>query len=135
MRTREYRRIVRRKKINGRKRMISNLAPIYIIAKDANSYMRKIHRAVYEDTGGLLSKHDYGAITSGCPTKTKAKNQYQTHRHKGSYGKAKQYSKHDKVQIESMDIDMNTYFQTNLWTGLVTLRKEVHYGRIFYERS
>lgn len=114
MRTREYRRIVRRKKINGRKRMISNLAPIYIIANDANSYMCKIHRAVYEDTGGLLSKLDYGAITSGCPTKTKAKNQYQTHRHKGSYGKAKQYSKHDKVQIESMDIDMNTYVQTNL---------------------
>ena len=113
MRTREYRRIVRNKKINSRKRMISNLAPIYIVSKDANSYMRKIYRAVYEDTGGLLSKHDYGAITSGCPVKTKAKNQYQTHRHKGSYGKAKQYSRRDKVQIEKMDIEINTYFQRN----------------------
>lgn len=113
MRSREYRRIVRKKKIKSRKRMISNLAPIYIASKDANLYMRKIHRAVYEDTGGLLAKHDYGAITSGCPTKTKAKKQYQTHRHKGSYGKAKHYSRHDKVQIERMVIEINTYFKNN----------------------
>ena len=113
MRTREYRRIVRKKKIISRKRMINNLASIYTDEKYANSYMNKIYRAVYEDKGGLLSKHDYGAITSGCPIKTKAKNRYQTHRHKGSYGKAKQYSKHDKVQLESLDIDMDTYFGAN----------------------
>ena len=109
MRTREYRRAMRKNKINSRKKMIKNLAPIYTIYKSANSYMHKIHRAVYEDTCGLLSKHDYGAITSGCPTKTKAKNQYQTHRHKGSYGKAKNYSRRDKVQIERMEIDIRSY--------------------------
>lgn len=33
--------------------------------------MHKIYKAVYEDIVGLMSKHDYDAITSGC-TKNKS---------------------------------------------------------------
>ena len=68
MGTREYRHIVRKK--ISRKRMIYNLAPIYIISKYANSYMK--NRAVYglgfwlNTTNGYTFEYKYaeGRFTS-----------------------------------------------------------------------
>jgi hypothetical protein len=100
-RTREYRRAVRKRKIEQRKQKIKDVRRFYDEEYE-NGYVhgRKIQSAVFGDKGGLFSKGYYGAIVSG--VKTKTKNACASYRHKGGYGKAVKYSGHDKKQIERM---------------------------------
>ena len=76
----------------------------------AQHYCRrlKIYNALYKDKGGYFSKGYYGAIDS-C-VKTKTKNAYASHRHKGGYGKAIYYSRHDLSQIQLMNLDLKEYY-------------------------
>lgn len=102
-RTRTYRIRMREEKIRRRKEMICTLPSF----KNA-----KIMDAVYSGHGGLLDKGHYGAF--GGNQKTKTRKAYASYRHKGGYGKAKVYSRHDKVQITYMKNAYEEYsFQGN----------------------
>lgn len=125
MRGRLFRRNVRKKKISRRKSMIIRhsltldmpltqslaeqsverqeiLSSFSIGAYVGMGQQMKIFNAVYGNKGGLLAKHDYGALTFGTPEKTKTKRMSASYRHKGSYGQALFYAPHDKRQLERM---------------------------------
>ena len=101
-RTREYRREMRKQKIEQRRMKIKSVRRFYSDEFE-NGYIhgRKIQSAVFGTKGGLLSKGYYGAIVSG--KKTKTKNNYASYRHKGGYGKAIVYSGHDMRKILRME--------------------------------
>ena len=105
-RTRAYRRNARKRKIKQRKQKIKDVRRFYDVIYE-NGYIHgcKIQSAVFGNKEGLLSKGYYGAITSG--VKSKTKNARASYRHKGGYGKAVVYSRHDKKQIEYMKYIMD----------------------------
>ena len=94
-RTRAYRIAVRKRKIEKRKHDIKNFG---------TAFSRKINHALEGNKEGFLSRGHYRAL--GKTRKTKTKNAYASYRHKGGYGKACVYSRHDKIQIIAMDYDM-----------------------------
>lgn len=98
-RTRQYRIDVKNKKIRKRKRDIGNYGSVV--------YNEKLKSAFSGQKEGLFSKCHYGALGSGIKTKTK--NAYASYRHKGGYGKACVYSKHDNVQILYMKQALREY--------------------------
>lgn len=71
----------------------------------------KLYNAAYGSKNGLLSKHDYGAITLGIPVKTKTKKRSASYRHKGSYGPSHRYSLHDQKQISHSNHCMQDYYK------------------------
>ena len=101
-RTIAYRKEMRNKKIKQRKNKIIQL--LYCRCHLTN----KDEEIIYGGKIGYLNKCHYGLLPS--TTKTKAKNGYQTYRHKGEYGKAIRYSRHDKKQILGMNIDEKNYY-------------------------
>lgn len=109
-RTRDYHIRMRKKKIRERKNKIRNLCRFYSDEYENICSNKKIQRALSGETGGLLAKHDYGAITGGVPVKTKTKKASATYRHKCGYGPAKRYSRHDKVQITYMNQELKDYY-------------------------
>ena len=105
-----FRREMRNKRIKERQRKIKDLKSFYSKEFETSYiYGKKIYSAVFGDTGGYLSKGYYGAIFS--PRKTKTKNAYASHRHKGGYGKAILYSRHDQSQIMHMDLALKEYYE------------------------
>lgn len=109
MRTREYRRKVRQKKIKQRRHQIHHAG----IAGELHCSCpgAKLGDMIYGEKGGYLAKHDYGAIAGNCPIKTKTK-RVRTHPHRalGTYGPSYNYSKHDKKQIARMDQEVSDYY-------------------------
>lgn len=106
-RTRDYRRKMRVRKINQRKNKILDLLSY------RSSIGSKFEDTIYGDNkNGYLSKCHYGYLSYG--KKTKAKNGYQTHRHKGEYGKAIRYSRHDGSKILGMQIEEKQYYNNEL---------------------
>ena len=111
MRTRAYRRKVRKNKISKRKRQINSLSHLSCFAAGAtlpkDFYDSKLLAATYGDKGGLLSKHDLCAIGGICPMKTKTK-RIRTHPHRamGGFGPAYNYSVRDRKQQDSMRDDL-----------------------------
>ena len=97
-RSREYRITVRQNKIQKRKKAICNYG---------YSYRKKINIALSGEKEGLFHKNHYGALGNGIKTKTK--NAYASYRHKGGYGKACVYSRHDKLQIICMNEKIREY--------------------------
>ena len=109
-RTRDYRIEVREKKIKQRQRKIRNLRAFDSYEyENSIPHRRKIYTAVFGGKKGILAKHDYGAVTGGCPLKTKTKNRKALYRYKGAYGKATYYSRHDKMQIIHMKQELKAY--------------------------
>ena len=84
-RTRAYRKEMRNKKIKRRQNDISQFGTFLYGKREV---------MIYGDTSGYLNKSHYGCI--GGSKKTKTKNSYASYRHKGGYGKAVLYSRHDK---------------------------------------
>ena len=103
MRDRSFRIKQRELKIKKRQRMIKSIAhpKDFVDLMPNNKHNNKIISAL-EDKAGLLDKHDYGAITSGVSIKTNNRKGRASYRHKGAYGKANNYSRHDERQIESL---------------------------------
>lgn len=123
VRDRQYRRDVRSKKIAHREKAIKTHASTWDIplkrslteqdccneqevlsSYSIGAYIGlrsqiKLFRAVYGDKGGLLAKHDYGAITFGTPMKTKTRKRSASYRHKGGYGRSCNYTAHDRRQL------------------------------------
>lgn len=104
MRTKEYCRNIRIIKIIKRKNKIRqnlhrNFNPHHLKNKDIE--------ILYGDKSGYLNKNHYGWLTNGIKTKTK--NKYASYRHKGGYGKAILYSRHDRRQIIRMDQEIHEY--------------------------
>lgn len=121
--SRGFRRGMRQKKINRRMQKIKDLRHFYDERFEQSScHGRKIYSAVFGKKSGLLSKGYYGALR--IPIKTKTKNTYASRGHRGGYGKAVCYSRHDKAQIFSMEQAMREYWDT-----------ESLLERIFEERS
>ena len=106
----EFRRDMRNRKVKKRKRKIHEKMDNFFDTDLALSfhYGKKIHNALYEGMDGYFNKGYYGVIGNG--RKTKTKNAYASHRHKGGYGKAILYSRHDKSQIEHMEIALKDYY-------------------------
>lgn len=100
MRTKQYRIKQRHLKIKKRQKMIKSVVhpKDYIELMPNNKHLNKVVRAL-DEMPGLLDKHDYGAITSGVSIKTNTRKGRASYRHKGSYGKANNYNKHDKKTI------------------------------------
>lgn len=108
-RSRGFRRRMRHRKINKRKQRIKDLRRFYDDRFELSScHGRKIYSAVFGKKSGLLSKGYYGALKS--PVKTKTKRAYASRGHKGGYGKAVCYSRHDKIQIFSMSQAMKDHW-------------------------
>ncbi len=103
MRTREFRRVKRYQKIQRRRKMAVQIgkhgAPMHF---NRGPHFEKLDAAVNGEKPGILAKHDYGMITYGVPKKTKTKNRQATYRHKGGYGKANDYTRHDQRQFDRM---------------------------------
>ena len=109
MRTREYRRKVRKKKIKQRRHQIHHAG---IAGKlHCNYIVSKWGDMIYGEKGGYLAKHDYGAMAGNCPIKTKSK-RVRTHPHRasGTYGPSYNYSKHDKTQFERIRQEVLDYY-------------------------
>ena len=109
-RSMEYRRDMRNRKIRKRKRKIIYTKCYWAAFTSEPGYPhgKKIYNALYNDKDGYFNKGYYGAVGSG--RKTKTKNVYTGCHHKGHYGKAVVYSRHDKSQIEHMDIALKDYY-------------------------
>lgn len=109
MRTREYRRKVRKKKIKQRRNQIHQAG----IAGElhCNYIASKWGDMIYGEKGGYLAKHDYGAMAGNCPVKTKAK-RVRTHPHRalGIYGPSCNYSKRDKNQFARIWQELSDYY-------------------------
>lgn len=106
-RTRDYRRRMRIRKINKRKNKIFDLLSYKALISS------KWEDILYDDNkDGYFNKCHYGHLSYG--KKTKAKNGYQTHRHKGEYGKAIRYSRHDGSKIHGMQIEEKQYYNNEL---------------------
>ena len=97
-RSRNYRIAAKERKINRRKELIRSVSSFR---------NEKIEYALSGEKDGLLSKCHYGAL--GGNRKTKTKNAYASYRHKGGYGKAVLYSRHDMAQIAGMKLDLADY--------------------------
>ena len=99
MRTRDYRRNVRKKAINRTTQKILNCAwwsPEQTADRNPDS---KLIVALYGEKSGLFSKHDYSAIGGYSAMKTKTKNmRTHPHRHKGGFGPAIDYNTHDRKE-------------------------------------
>lgn len=96
MRDRGYLRQVRLGKIKERKRM----------SKEMTGYFNPfgIIEAVDEEhKDGYLAKGHNGYLSLGHKKKTNTRKGHASYRHKGAYGKADNYTKHDKKQIEAME--------------------------------
>lgn len=111
MRTISYRREMRKKKIEKRQNLIKAICyDSFGHPELAFQYGSKIYNAIHNSKSGLLAKHDYGAITYGCPVKTNTKKAKASHRHMGAYGVAKNYKHHDKLQITYMNHELEEYY-------------------------
>lgn len=103
MRTREFRRQKRKIKIRRRQKMAVQIgkhdSPFYV---HGGPNYEKLDAAIYGDKPGLFAKHDYGMITGGVPRKTKTKRGQASYRHKGAYGPAMVYTRHDRREMERM---------------------------------
>lgn len=101
MRDRSFRIEQRELKIKKRQRMIKSVAhpSDFVDLMPNNKHNNKIVSAL-GDKAGLLDKHDYGAITSGVSVKTNTRKGKASYKHKGAYGSANNYSRHDERQIE-----------------------------------
>lgn len=100
---------MRKRKIKQRMQKIKDIRKFYDEALET-SYIhgRKIYNAVFGENSGFLNKEYYGAIRNG--NKTKTKNACASYRHKGAYGKAIKYSRHDASKILGMEIEEKEYY-------------------------
>jgi hypothetical protein len=116
-RDRAYLRKQRRRKIKQRKEMIKNTENDFFKEHYVVPYMEdsenKNHKtdlhldSVYGDKDGYLSKSHHGMLgMGGRARKTNTRKGHASYRHKGSYGKADEYSPHDQKQIDAMEHDM-----------------------------
>lgn len=113
-RTRNYRREVRKQKINQRKQKVKDIRKFHSEEFELGYIQgRKIHTMIFEYKSGLLSKGYYSCIPC-LPTKTKVKNAYASYRHRCGYGKAILYSRHDKKQIIAMKQDVDEYMNNSI---------------------
>ena len=103
-RSKEYRREMQKIKIKQRRQKI-----LQSVSYNFNCYQlrNKDEGMLYGEKSGYLNKHHYGWLTNGIKTKTK--NRYASYRHKGGYGKAVLYSRHDKRQIIYMNQEIDEY--------------------------
>lgn len=100
-RTRAYRKEIRNKKIKQRKNKIMQLLHYRCLLTD------KERQIIFKNKSGYLKKCHYNLISGGI--KTKAKNMYTGKHHKGVYGKAVLYSRHDKGQIAHITNELEDY--------------------------
>lgn len=98
-RTKEYRISMRKNKIRNRKEKILKFGSGIHCAGKINK--------IIDENPGYLNKCHYGGFRGSLKTKTK--NSYASYRHKGGYGKAVLYSRHDKTQIISMEQALSEY--------------------------
>lgn len=99
MRTKTYRRNVRRNKIRSTKKRAKEIAGWLPELHPFSHHGNKIMDAVYGICGGRFSKHCYDAIGRSGAIKTKTKNVHiHPHRHKGWYGPAINHSRHDRQE-------------------------------------
>lgn len=98
-RTKAFRREMRAEKIRKRRNNICSLGRF-----GRWGICGKLEKVIYGEKGGYLSKGHYGGFKSS--KKTKTKNAYASYRHKGGYGKSVLYSRHDKAQIEGMEVEL-----------------------------
>ena len=114
MRTRDYRRNVRKKAINKTKQKILNCAwwsPEQTADRNPNN---RLVEALYGKKSGLFSKHDYSAIGGYSAMKTKTKNmRTHPHRHKGSFGPAIYYNRHDRKEKAKLAQSISDYHETD----------------------
>lgn len=102
-RSRDYNRKQKYKKIRQRLKKIKDLYGVI------GCYTR-IKENIEEFEPGKLAKSHCGYLGSGgCNQKTKIKNGHCPYRCKGSYGKAIQYNKHDKQQVQDMNQQIKDY--------------------------
>jgi len=66
----------------------------------SGKHFEKLEAAVNGEKPGIFAKHDYGMITCGVSKKTKTKNGQASYRHKGAYGPAKVYTRHDQREMD-----------------------------------
>lgn len=107
-RTRSYRIRVRKRKIKKRKDTIKSLSCYALKYSCDCRHCQRLRDAIRGERSGYLADGYYGYI--GGTTKTKTKNAYASYRHKGGYGKAILYSRHDKVQIVYMNQELKEYY-------------------------
>lgn len=123
-RGRAYLRKQRRRKIKQRKEMIKNTENDFFKEKYVVPYLEdpeeKNHKtdlhldSVYGDKDGYLSKSHHGMLgMGGTAKKTNSRKGHASYRHKGTYGKADEYSPHDLKQIESMEQDLKENNEMN----------------------
>ena len=109
-RTRSYRIRVIKRKIKKRQDTIKSLSCYALKYSCDCRHCQRLRDAISGERSGYLANGYYGYI--GGTTKTKTKNAYASYRHKGGYGKAILYSRHDKVQIVYMDQELKEYYNT-----------------------
>lgn len=100
MRNREFRRQKRKIKIKRRQRLavtVGGHGTINHVKRE--KHFNKLEEAIYGNKPGIFAKHDYGMITCGVSKKTKTKNGQASYRHKGAYGSAKVYTRHDQREL------------------------------------
>lgn len=54
---------------------------------------------------GYLAKGHSGCLSLGKNTKTNTRKGHASYRHKGAYGEANKYTKHDQQQIDAMNYE------------------------------
>lgn len=106
MRTREFRIEKRSVKIKGRQKMAVRVAHRGNIALPQNKHNEKLDAAISGEKAGVFAKHDYGAVTYGKPVKTKTRKRKASYRHSGGYGAAKNYSAHDRRELDQHSFQM-----------------------------
>ena len=123
-RDRAYLRKQRRRKINQRKEMIKNtendfFKEYYVVPymedSENKNHKTDLHlESVYGDKDGYLSKSHHGMLGMGGTTKkTNSRKGHASYRHKGTYGKADQYTTHDQRQIDAMEQDLKENNEMN----------------------
>lgn len=114
MRTRNYRRTVRKKAINRTKQKIYKYTWWAAEQSAESAPDDKIVAALYGDKPGLFAKHDYSAIGGYGAMKTKVKNiRTHPHRHKGWYGPAINRSRHDRKENDKLAQSIADYHDTD----------------------
>lgn len=109
-RDRGYLRHVKEKKIKKRKQMVKNSCPnwAFLIKQTIETKRKyKFDEAIFGNKEGLLSKEGYGFINGGSSVKTNTRKGHAGYRHKGDYGKANNYKKHDQQQIDKFMFDLD----------------------------
>jgi thioredoxin-related protein len=91
------RRRIRKRKIKQRMNKAKHFIPAWV-------YKDKSAEEIFDIPGYFSNNNEMNKYANGgCAKKTKSRKGHQTYRHKGTYGKAVNYSKHDQQQVDDMN--------------------------------